>query len=327
MRRRTFLEACAAASVLAELPMNAGASESESESEYDLVTPTGTIFGTATVPAARGPLPVVLIVAGSGPVDRNGNGPMLALNMYLKLATALAAHGIASVRYDKRGMAASHAAMSAEADLRFDTYVDDAAAWIAKIRGDARFSRVVFAGHSEGSLIGAVAARRAPVDAFVSIEGAGFPASDVLSRQLAAQLQGSPAVLAQVRTILSALAAGRTVAAADIPPSLMSLFRPSIQPYLISWFKYDPRAEIAQVKAPVVIVQGTHDVQIPVEDGRALAQACPSADFVLIDGLTHVLTDDPGTTIAQQVTSAYADAERPLDDVLVRTLVAAAQPR
>jgi pimeloyl-ACP methyl ester carboxylesterase len=323
MRRRTFLQACAAASALAELPMNAGATEAD----YDLVTPSGTIFGTATIPVAHGPLTVVLIVAGSGPIDRNGNSPMLALNIYLKLANALAARGIASVRYDKRFVGASHAAASAEADLRFDTYVDDAVAWIARLRGDARFSRVMVAGHSEGSLVGAVAARRAAVDAFVSIEGAGFPAYEVLSNQLAVQLREDPALLAQARTMLATLANGRTVPAADVPASLMALFRPSVQPYLISWFKYDPRAEIAKVKAPVVIVQGTHDVQVPVEDGRALAQACPTADFVLIDGMTHVLTDDPGTTLAQQLSGAYADAERPLDDVLVRTLVAAAQPR
>jgi pimeloyl-ACP methyl ester carboxylesterase len=323
MQRRTFLEACAATSVVAELPMNAGASESD----YDLVTPSGTIFGTATIPVAHGPLPVVLIVAGSGPTDRNGNGPMLALNIYLKLANALAARGIASVRYDKRGVAASHAAASAEADLRFDTYVDDAAAWIAKLRGDARFSRVVLAGHSEGSLVGAVAARQENVDAFVSIDGAGFPAPEVLSNQLAAQLGENPALLGQARTMLTALTEGRTVPAADVPAPLMALFRPSVQPYLISWFKYDPRAEVAKVKAPVVIVQGTHDVQVPVEDGRALAQACPSADFVLIENMTHVLTDDPGTTLAQQLSGAYAEAERPLDEVLVRTLVAAAHSR
>jgi len=323
MQRRTFLGACAATSVLAELPMNAGATESD----YDLVTSSGTIFGTATIPAVSRPAPVVLIIAGSGPTDRNGNSPMLALNIYLKLANALAARGIASVRYDKRFVAASRAAASAEADLRFDTYVDDAVAWIAKLRGDARFSRVVVAGHSEGSLIGAVAEQRAPLDAFVSIAGAGFPAPEVLSTQLAAQLRENPALLGQARTILTALTEGRTVPAADVPASLMALFRPSVQPYLISWFQYDPRVEIAKVKAPVVIVQGSHDLQVAVEDGRALARACPSADFVLIENMTHVLTDDPGTTLAQQLSGAYADAERPLDAVLVRTLVAAAQPR
>jgi pimeloyl-ACP methyl ester carboxylesterase len=323
MQRRTFLGACAATSVLAELPMNAGATESD----YDLVTSSGTIFGTATIPAVSRPAPVVLIIAGSGPTDRNGNSPMLALNMYLKLANALAARGIASVRYDKRGIAASHAAAGAEADARFDTFVDDVVAWVAKLRGDARFSRVVVAGHSEGSLIGAVAEQRAPLDAFVSIAGAGFPAPEVLSTQLAAQLRENPALLGQARTILTALTEGRTVPAADVPASLMALFRPSVQPYLISWFQYDPRVEIAKVKAPVVIVQGSHDLQVAVEDGRALARACPSADFVLIENMTHVLTDDPGTTLAQQLSGAYADAERPLDAVLVRTLVAAAQPR
>jgi pimeloyl-ACP methyl ester carboxylesterase len=292
---------------------------SAAESEYDLVTMTGTIFGTLTTPPGAPPIPVVLIIAGSGPTDRDGNGPTLKLDIYRKLAAALAERGIASVRYDKRGVAASHAALSSELEIRFDTYVDDAVAWIQKLRADPRFSRVIVAGHSEGSLIGMIAARRAPVDAFVSLEGAGLPAATVLAAQLQAQV---PTLAPQWQKILTTLSSGATVPAADVPPELAPLFRPSVQPYLISWFKYDPRVEIAKVAGRVVIVQGTHDIQVGVADGQALAAAAPSAKYVLIDGMTHVLTDDPGTTLAQQLTGAYADAARPLDATLIATLVA-----
>jgi pimeloyl-ACP methyl ester carboxylesterase len=317
MHRKTFVAACAATTVAAAVPLPAPAAESD----YTVTTATGTIYGTLQLPDRTGPVPVALIVAGSGPTDRNGNGPRLQLNTYQKLAAALAASGIATVRYDKRGIAASHAAMTSESDIRFDAYVDDAAAWIKQLRGDERFSRVALAGHSEGSLVGMIAAQHARLDSYISLEGAGFPAADVLRAQLKPQLQ--PDLAAKADAIITALSAGKTVPAADVPAALTVLFRPSVQPYLISWFKYDPRVEIAKLKGPVTIVQGTHDVQVSVDDGKALAAARPGSTFVLIDGMTHVLADDPGTTVAEQAGSVYADASRPLDATLVQRLAGA----
>lgn len=319
MHRKSFIVACAASSLLGGWPLKSSAADAD----YDLVTPTGTLFGSINVPVGSARVPVVLIVAGSGPTDRNGNSPMLSLNMYRKLADALADRGIASVRFDKRGIAASHAALGAEADIRFDTYVADTAAWIAKLRGDARFSRVALAGHSEGSLVGMIAAERAPVDAFISLDGAGFPASTVLGNQLRAQLEPYPELRDRAAAVLTALTNGTAVAAADVPPALMTVFRPSVQPYLMSWFKYDPRVEIAKMTAPVTIVHGTHDVQVPIEGGRALAAAHPGATFVSIDNMTHVLVYDSGATLAEQKAGAYSDAGRPIDPTLVRALVTA----
>jgi pimeloyl-ACP methyl ester carboxylesterase len=316
MQRTTFLAACAATSALGAFPSIGGAAELDE----NLETPTGTIYGTLTLPVGRAKPPVVLVIAGSGPTDRNGNASTLVLNMYAKLAAALAERGIATVRYDKRGIAASHAAAPDETSLRFDAYVADAAAWIRKLRADGRFSSVTVVGHSEGSLVGMIAAQSVPVDAYVSLEGAGFPANVVLARQLATNLAPYPELKAQSDRILASLALGKLVVASDVPAPLLSLFRPSVQPYLISWFAYDPRVEIVKTTGRVTIVQGTHDVQVSVDDGKALAAARPSATFVLIDGMTHVLVDDPGTTIAEQVTGAYADASRPLDARLVAAL-------
>src|SRR5262249_19557543 len=152
------------------------------EQPIALTTSTGAISGTLVMPAATGKVPVVLIIAGSGPTDRNGNSPALPgrNNSYKMLAEALAADGVASVRYDKRGIAESKAAAAREADLRFEMYVDDAAAWVNQLRADPRFSRVIVAGHSEGSLIGMLAAANAKADAFVSIAGVARRASDVV---------------------------------------------------------------------------------------------------------------------------------------------------
>jgi uncharacterized protein len=297
---------------------------SEDESAFNLTTPSGTIFGTLLLPPRPLPVPVALIIADSGATDRNGNGPTLQLNMYAKLAYELAdCGGIASVRYDKRGISASHVPGSSESDMRFETYADDAAAWVAKLRSDERFSRVAIVGHGEGSLVGMLAAQRAPVDAYVSLDGAGFPVATTLCAQLQAQLESYPDLAAKVELILATLANGKTVAEANVPAELMELFRPSVQPYLISWLKYDPCAEIAKVTAPVTIIAGTNDRQVPIEDGRALAAAVPSAAFETIDGMTHVLTNDPGSTDEEQLTGAYVDAERPLDTSLIRALTTA----
>jgi pimeloyl-ACP methyl ester carboxylesterase len=203
-----------------------------------LETPTGKLAGSLLMPARSGRMPVALIIAGSGPTDRDGNNSLLkGANDSLKmLAQALADGSYASVRYDKRGIGASAAAMWSEADLRFDTYVDDAAAWIDKLAHDPRFSSVVVIGHSEGSLIGMVAARKGKANGFISLAGAGSAAYDVLRRQLAGRLPGELA--AANERILTALQHGEK--SEPVPPALTALYRPSVQPYLMSYFKYVP---------------------------------------------------------------------------------------
>jgi uncharacterized protein len=199
------------------------------------------------------PMPVVLLLSGSGPTDRNGNSPILPgkNNSLLMLADGLASNGIASLRYDKRGVGESAGAMMAEADLRFETYVDDAVSWCEQLRKDKRFSAVIIAGHSEGSLIGMLAAKRCNADAFISISGAGRVAADILRTQLAGKLP--PELAKQSDAILKNLEAGKTTE--NAPPELAAIYRPSVQPYLISWFRYDPAKSIAELTVPVLIVQ------------------------------------------------------------------------
>jgi uncharacterized protein len=283
------------------------------ETPIALETATGKIAGTLALPAdGAGPWPVALIIAGSGPTDRDGNSPAgVRTDAYKLIAGALAARGVASVRYDKRGIAASRPAGANEADLRFDMYVDDAAAWLRQLRADPRFTTVTAIGHSEGSLIGMLAARAAAADGYVSLEGAGEPAADVLRTQLKGKLP--PDLAAASERILSGLERGHT--ADSVPPALVSLYRPSVQPYLISWFRYDPAAEIAKLRIPVLVVQGTSDVQVGLDDAHRLASADPRATLLVLDGMTHVLKDAPPGIAAQ--TAAYTDPSQPLNPKLV----------
>jgi hypothetical protein len=304
-------------------PPLTGVPDSVVDQPITLKTPTGDIFGSLVVPAGRGQHPVVLIIAGSGPTDRDGNSPIdvapgksLHPDSYKLLAAALAADGIASVRYDKRGIAASAGAMAGhtESDYRFDTGIEDADAWIRMLRADPRFSKVVIVGHSEGSLVGMVAAQRVKADGFVSLEGAGRPAAAVLREQLTAR--GVP--IAMFGPILDSLSAGKTVD--STPPAMAALFRPSVQPYLISWFRYDPAAELKKLPYATLVVQGTHDIQVTMNDA-SLHAAAPGARLLTIDGMTHVLKIGPADPAAQ-LTGVYTDGTIPLPPELVSAIAA-----
>jgi pimeloyl-ACP methyl ester carboxylesterase len=265
----------------------------------------GKLYGVLDLPAGAGPFPVVVFIAGSGPTDRDGNQPRLKNDSLKLLGQGLAARGVAVLRYDRRGIGESRKTAPREADLRFDMLADDVVEWVHLLRKDKRFAGVGILGHSEGALVGTLAARRAPADALVSVAGVGRKVDVVLREQLAKNL---PAKLKeQSDQIIDELVAGRTLA--DPPKELASLFRPSVQPFLISKFKYDPARELGKLEMPVLIVQGTADVQTAVEDAKVLAAARKDAKLVLIDGMNHTLRK--ASTAAEQA-RAYFDPSLPL---------------
>ncbi|MFN9086238.1 MAG: alpha/beta hydrolase [Gemmatimonadaceae bacterium] len=307
--------AVATACVLAS-PVRLKAQQGTSE-EVTVVTATGTLAGTLTRPDVGKVAPLVIIVAGSGPTDRNGNtvGMASGPESYRMLADSLAAHGIASLRYDKRGVAASRGATAAESQLRFEMYADDAAAWVRQYRSDPRFSRLVLLGHSEGSLLGMLAVQREPTDAFISVAGLARRADLVIREQLAGQLP--PSLEAQSDSMFAHLARGDTVA--NTLPMLASLFRPSVQPYMISWFRYTGATEIAKLRGAVLIVQGRHDIQVAPTEADQLARARPTAQVLMVDGMNHMLKVTPASKSEQL--RFYTDPTVPLAPELITGIV------
>jgi alpha-beta hydrolase superfamily lysophospholipase len=257
------------------------------EEALEITTAGGKLSGTLLLPAGGERCAVVMMIAGSGPTDRDGNSTLLALGTsFLKhLAHALADAGIASLRYDKRGVGASVHPGLREGDLRFQHLVDDAVALADRLQEDARLGRLVLLGHSEGALIAALAGSRAGASAVAHVAGAGLRASEVLRAQLKAQLPQE--LEARALATLQALEAERLVA--DPPQELTLLFRPSVQPYLISWFRYDPAEVLEDLPLPVLLVQGTADAQVPVDAARRLHAARPDARLLLVDGMDHGL--------------------------------------
>ena len=286
----------------------------QNEEIVTLSTQTGDIEGTLLIPETDKTPPVALIITGSGPTDRNGNNPMMTNNSLKMLATDLNKNGIASLRYDKRGVAKSRNDGFKESDFKFEHLIQDAKDWIALLNQDDRYSDIIVIGHSEGSLIGMIASQDANVSKFISIEGAGQTVDKLIKSQLESQ---PPMVLEKSLPILDKLVHGETVE--NVPTMLNSLFRPSVQPYLISWFKYDPQIEIAKLKIPVLIIQGTTDIQVNVDEAERLANANQKAVIKMIEGMNHIMK--VAELERQKNIQTYYQPELPLADGLVKSIV------
>jgi len=257
------------------------------EQLLELPTPWGHLAGTLLLPEGRGPWPGVLLIAGSGPTDRDGNNPLLPapIDNLKGLAQELAARGIATLRYDKRGVGASLFPGLSEEALRFEQLVDDALVLARWLQADEHIATLTLVGHSEGALIAALAAAVQPVRGVVSIAGAGRRASDVIREQLQRVLPPDDAH--EALGVLSTLESGERVA--DVPEALFVLFRPTVQPYMISWFRHDPPQVLAQLQAPVLLVQGSVDRQVGVDQAQALQAGRPDASLKIVPGMNHLL--------------------------------------
>lgn len=273
--------------------------------------PLAPLKGTMITPAAAH-APMVLIIPGSGPTDRNGNNPYgVRASTYRLLAQGLAPRGIGSVRIDKRGMFGSRAAVADGNAVTIDDYVTDTESWIASIRKETGAPCLWLLGHSEGGLVALAAAQKASdICGLVLIATAGRPLGEVLRQQLRANPANAP-ILDQAMAAIDALEAGKHVNVAAISPALMPLFAPQVQGFLISAFSYDPAKLISTVRKPVLILQGERDMQVSVADAERLKQASSTAKLVLLADANHVLktvtSDDRPANLA-----TYADPNLPL---------------
>ena len=262
---------------------------------------------------------VALILPGSGPTDRDGNSAQFAIRAasYRLLAEGLVERGIATIRIDKRGVGQSAAAGPAEAELRFSAYVDDARAWADEAATKAGQPCAWLIGHSEGALIAlaAVADDDDRICGLVLLSGAGRPAGAVLREQMTALPEP---LNSRASEVVSELEAGRTVA--DPPVELAALFRPSVQPYLISWLALDPARLAAAYDGPIFIGQGATDLQVTLTDAEAIKAAQPRAQLVIWDGVNHVLKTAPAERVANVAT--YLDPALPLAPGVIEAVAA-----
>ena len=284
------------------------------ELEIGIVAKGVKLSGTLTMPAhAKDTIPLVIIIAGSGPTDRDCNGQGFKSDAYKKMATQFALNGIATYRYDKRGIGKSAVENMKEEDINFEVMIADAKAVISQFEKDPRFSKITIAGHSEGSLVGMMAVTEN--QKYISIAGSGFLISAILKEQLKDKL-GTMKIAAFAK--IDSLQIGKTVA--NDLRGLESLFRPSVQPFLKSWMALNPTSEIKKLKCPVLIVNGTHDLQVNEKNAVALNGANPNSKLVLVPNMNHLLTEIESDK-AEDNYASYQKPELPISKKMMDEMI------
>ena len=278
----------------------------------------GNISATLSQPEG-GSSTAVLIIAGSGPTDRNGNSALnLVTYCYKMLSDALVERGYAVLRYDKRGIGGSTLASGSANDVVFDDFVDDAAACVGYLR-DRGYERVVVAGHSEGGSIAQCLEHRADVsvEALVLLCAPGYSMDEILLKQLSAQLMPNyVGLMLSATNIIQQLKRGDMVAEERVPKELVSLFHPVVQPYLISSMKHDPVKAASQSALPTLVVTGGRDVQVSVDNGERLSAAATNAYHKVFENMSHVLKDASSSDRVEQLVSVYVNQNLPITEGL-----------
>ncbi|WP_304131181.1 alpha/beta hydrolase [Mesonia mobilis] len=269
------------------------------------------VEGTLLAPRQE-TVPLAIIINGSGPIDRNGNEMMTKNNSAKKLAEALAKKGIATFRYDKRTLKAQQLNID-EKDMRFDDFIDDAKAVIKRFSELPNYSSLYIIGHSQGSLVGMIAAQE-KADGFISIAGAGQTIDSLIVEQIGRQM---PGLEESARTAFNELRANGKVK--DYNQGLASLFKRSIQPFMFSWMKYDPQQEIKKLEMPVLIINGDNDLQVNTNEAENLKAARPDAELIIIENMNHIYRIiDKNDDIANQ--KSYNEPQRPISSEMVEQI-------
>ena len=287
--------------------------------EVELKTNKGTLKGSLLTPTEGEKWPIVLIIPGSGPTDRDGNNPQLKNDALKLLAEALQENGYASLRYDKRGVAGSSDAMIEEEAMRFNQFVDDAADWGLWIRKDGRFGNIIGLGHSQGALVALLAATtKGSFDGYISLCGPSEPINEILKTQLKPQIV-SDSLEQIIFAKIDSLKQGYHVKD-NVPQAYQSLLRQPIQSFLMSWMQYTPSQELAKLNIPALIVGGSTDMQVPGEQAKLMGKLNDNAKGIVIKDMNHVLRYTKEDNIMSQM-ETYADASLPLHPKLMKPIL------
>jgi len=283
------------------------------ETELDIPTKTETIYGTLLTPNSINKPPLVIIILGSGPTDREGNNVIMKNNSLKYLAKNLSEHNIATYRYDKSVLSLTKNDTTKIKKLTFDSFINEAISVINYFIKSKKYAKIVVAGHSQGSLIGMIAANNI-AEAFISLEGAGKPINEIFIEQIAKQ---APYLKEETARILTELKKGKLVA--DYNPMLASLFNKTVQPFLIFWMKYNSQIEIKKLTIPILIIQGTKDIQVKIEDAELLHKANSKSQLQLIENMNHIFKEIKGDVSNNM--QSYTNPKLPIIPKLTTTIL------
>ena len=287
------------------------------EREVVIACDWGDISATLSTPM-EGSDVAVLIVAGSGPTDRNGNsGQALNTYAYKMLSDELVNGGVAVLRYDKRAIGRSILNdPTTIPNLVFDDFVDDAVRCVDYLRGEG-FKRVIVAGHSEGGEIALHMALRddVVVDGLVLLCCPGFSMDQILTAQLSAQLVPQyMGLMATATNIMKRIKRGETVPVESIPQELISLFHPSVQRFLCSSMAFDPAELMSRVEQPTLIISGGRDIQVSKSNAERLIAKAKNGTHRHFEQMTHILKDADTNDRIQQLLGVYTNANLALTE-------------
>jgi len=290
------------------------------------------LAGTMLIPSSA-PVPAAVLIGGSGPIDRDSNMKRMKLNVMRDVADHLAQAGVASLRYDKRGVGAS------AGDYRSTGFHDNAADAIAagealRRQPEVDSNRVVAIGHSEGALIASeLAAHHEGLAGAVLLAGAAQSGKEVLrwqGRQVARTLP-TPVkwLLALLRKDFAEQQEARIV---RLEASEGDVIRMQLMRVNAKWFReflaYDPAEALRLAKVPILAITGSKDIQVDPNDVARMAELVPTelSDDVPED-VTHLLRRQAGPA---SLKTYKKQAKRPVDRSLLETVTAwvtALEPR
>ncbi|WP_372792378.1 alpha/beta hydrolase family protein [Lutibacter sp.] len=284
------------------------------ESELSIPTNSVTINGTLLKPNSLEKSALVILIPGSGPTDRNGNNVAMKNNSLKFLAEGLSLNNIATYRFDKSVLSYTKEDKKKVESLTFNVFIEEAKSVIQYFKNSNNYSKIIVAGHSQGSLVGILASAN-NIDGFISIAGAGRTIDEILVEQISKQ---APFLKDETVKILTELKKGNTVE--EFNPMLISLFNKSVQPFLISWIKYNPQIELKKLTKPILIINGTNDIQVNVSEAELLHKANTTSELVLIKNMNHIFKEINGDV--NENMNSYTNPDLPIMEALITSIVA-----
>lgn len=274
---------------------------------------TSQVKGTLMVPETKDSVSLVIFIPDQGVVDRNGNDMRSKHFAYKQLADSLFTHDIATYRYDKRTFTQVKN-RRVDNNTVLDDFVADAKKVIQTFSNDDRFSKIIIFGHGQGSLVGMLAAD-GNVDQFISVAGAANPIDQIIVKQIAQQQPGLDKLAEKTFNKMRS----QESSVEDVPPALQSILHPSVQPFIKSWMKYDPKAVTSESTFPILVIHGSKDRQVDVENALQLANSSNNAEVKIINGMNHIMKRVGDDEIL--ASKSYVDPNYELSDSFVETVI------
>jgi hypothetical protein len=270
------------------------------------------IDGTLLTPNTNEKPSLVIIIGDSGPTDRNGNQNFQKNNILKKLSEDLANNGIATYRYDKRIVKQIRKGR-VDKNIRFDDFITDAISIVNYFTEKNTFKNIYIIGHGQGSLVGMLASKE-NVAGFISIAGSEKSIDQVILEQINLTV---PGLEEESKVAFQILKEGKTTI--NYPPALESIFSIDNQAFMSSWMQYNPKESIAELDIPVLIINGTKDLQVPIEEAQLLKDASKNSSLIIIENMNHVMFPILGDDLENS--KSYNESFRKLSPELIPVLL------